>query len=89
MLSKYKELQSFHNEIITKYERKKEDFEKKESRLTLEKEQLVSTLNYNKESNESQVETLSNQVQILNGNNEQVMSLVDSDQDSIEAAALG
>lgn len=54
--------------------------------MTLEKEQLVSTLNYNKESNESQVETLSNQVQILNGNDQQVMSLVDSDQDSIEAA---
>lgn len=55
--------------------------------MTLEKEQLVSTLNYNKESNESQVETLSNQVQILNGNDQQVMSLVHSDQDSIEAAA--
>ena len=69
ILSKYAELLSLQNEVIEKYRRNKEDFENELSALTLEKEQLVNTLNDNKESYESQIETLSSQLQILRSNN--------------------
>ena len=69
ILSKYAELLSLQNEVIEKYRRSKEDFENELSALTLEKEQLVNTLNDNKESYESQIETLSSQLQILRSNN--------------------
>ena len=69
ILSKYTELLSLHNEVIEKYRRNKEDFENELSALTLEKEQLVNVLNDNKQSYESQIETLSSQFQILRSNN--------------------
>ena len=69
ILSKYTELLSLQNEVIEKYRRNKEDFENELSALTLEKEQLVNVLNDNKQSYESQIETLSSQFQILRSNN--------------------
>ena len=51
---------------------------------TLGKEELINAVNDNKKSYKSQIEALSSQIQILNGNNQQVTSLVDSDLDSIE-----
>ena len=51
--SKYTELLSPHNEVIEKY---KKNFERETSVLTLEKEQLVNTLNDNGGSYESQIE---------------------------------
>ena len=51
--SKYTELLSPHNEVIEKY---KKNFERETSVLTLEKDQLVNTLNDNGGSYESQIE---------------------------------
>ena len=46
--SKHTERQSFHNEAVEKYDQNKEEFEKDISVLTLEKEQLVNTVNDHK-----------------------------------------
>ena len=55
--------------------------------MTLEKEQLVNTVNDNKESYESQIEALSSQIQILERNDQLVISSADSHQDSTEETA--
>ena len=50
--------------------------------MTLEKEQLVITVNDNKESFESQIEALSKQIQVLKGSDQLVIPSADSHEDS-------
>lgn len=57
--SKQTEPQSFHNEAVGKYDQNKEEFEKDISVLTLEKEQLVNTVNDHKKLYECQIVALS------------------------------
>lgn len=85
--SKQTEPQSFHNEAVEKYDQNKEEFEKDISVLTLEKEQLVNTVNDHKKLYECQIVVLSSQSQILNSNNQQMILLSDSDQVNIEEAS--
>ena len=79
--SKNAELHSLHNEVIERYDQNKGDIEKEIS-LTLEKEQPVNTVNDNKESYESLIGAFLSQIQILEINDQLVISLADSYQDS-------
>ena len=65
--SKCAELHSLHNEVIERYDQNKGGIEKGIS-LTLEKEQLVNTVNDSKRSNESLIGAFSSQIQILKVN---------------------
>ena len=78
---KYAQLHSLHNEVIERYDQNKGDIEKEIS-LTLEKEQLVNTVNDKKESYESLIGAFLSQIQILEINDQLVISLADSYQDS-------
>ena len=78
---KYAELHSLHNEVIERYDQNKGDIEKEIS-LTLEKEQLVNTVNDNKELYESLIGAFLSQIQILEINDQLVISLADPYQDS-------
>ena len=79
--SKYAELHSLHSEVIERYHQNKGDIEKEIS-LTLEKEQLVNSVNDNKESYQSLIGAFSSQIQILEVNDQLIISLADSHEDS-------